>query len=62
MDATTSAASGTSDNHTPDRWSIPRSDAYALRPDIDALELGDQTHGDAQMHGADADMFGTSAG
>ena len=62
MEATASAAAGTrAVQYTPAHWRSPKNDAYALTPDVAALELEDPTRGDTHMHEADANLLGTSA-
>ena len=62
MEASTSATAGTRAVHyPPERWSFPITDAYALPPDVAALELEYLPRGDAHMHEADADLLDTSA-
>ena len=57
MEASASAAAGNrAIQYTPGRWSFSKTDAYALPPDVAALELEDPTCGDALMHEASADL------
>ena len=40
---------------------IPKTDAYALSPDVSAIELDRQPGADTNMHGIGEDFLGTSA-